>query len=216
MRTDVSSLTTIRERNKHKRLFGWVFLYLALIISFGFSVYWQAKRVNTLAFPTGTLQLTTSKSKYTVGDTISYTLTNNLHEAITLTNNCPQEPLYVYSWTNNSWVRIHDTAPASACAGQPKQRTIPAGGSYTQNFSNWPNLFKNPGIYRIVGLATNYTALPYADFQVVAKPAPPKVIVQVQKQTQVIIQKVVTPIYVPVPTQSSGGDGGGGGGGHDN
>ena len=203
-----AALTTIRERNKRKRFIGWILLYLILIALFFFAVYWQVKKVNTLNFANGIIQLTTSKTKYTVGDTIGYTIKNGLNQPIVLINRCPHSPLYVYTWTNNAWVRIHDTANQSVCASQPKQKTIGSGQSYTQTFANWPKLFSKPGIYRIVELATNYTALPYADFQVVAKPVAPKV------QTQVVIQKVITPIYITVP--SSGGDGGGGGGGKDN
>lgn len=196
-----SALATIRERNKRKRLVGWVVSYALLLGVFAFVVYWQAKRVNTFDFASGTLQLTTTKTTYTVGDAISYTLKNGLSEPITFTNTCPQEPLYVYSWTNNSWVRIHDTVAASACAGEPKQRTIASGGSYTQSLAKWTNLFSKPGIYRVVGLATNYKALPYADFEVVAKPVAPKV------QTQIIIQKVITPVYITVPSAPSSGGG---------
>ncbi len=201
-----SELTTIRERNKRKRLAGWVLLYLLIILGFIFVMYWQTKRINTLNFASGVMQLTTSKTKYTVGDTVAYTLKNGLSQPITLVNSCPKEPLYVYSWTNNSWTRIHDTAKVSACSGEPKQQIIAPGGSYTQSLANWPNLFNKPGIYRIVGLASNYTALPYADFQVVAKPVPPAV--QVQTRTQIIIQKVITPVYITVPS-SGGGNGGG-------
>lgn len=201
--TAITPALIIRERNKRKRLVGWVMLYLALIAVFVFMVVWQARRVNTLGFASGTLELSMSKTTYTVGDPISYTLKNNLKQPVTLTNNCPGEPLYIYSWTNNSWVRIHDTAAAASCAGEARSFTIQPGASYTQDFSKWPNLFSKPGIYRIVGLATNYNALPYVDFQVVAKPVPP----QVQTRTQVIIQKVITPVYITVP----GGGGGGGG-----
>ncbi len=208
--TETSSvLATIYERNRRKRLTGWIIFYLLVVAIFALTVYLQAQGVNTLNFVNGALQLTTPKTKYTVGDTIGYTLKNSLSQPVTLVNTCPQEPLYVYTWTNNSWVRIHDVAAASVCAGEPKRQTIPVGGSYTQSFANWPHLFQKPGIYRIVGLATNYTALPYADFQVVAKPVaptPPQIEVQIQKQ--VIIQKVITPVYVPVP--STGGGGGGG------
>lgn len=202
MTTQPYALSTVRERNKRKRLIGWILLYIALIAGFVFAVYWQAGRVNTLNFVSGKMELTTSKTQYTVGDPINYTLKNGLGEPVTFVNTCPQEPFYTYSWVNNSWVRIHDTADASVCNGKPMQRTIPAGGSYTQSFTHWPNLFKKPGIYRIVGLATNYTALPYTDFQVIAKPVTP----HVQIQTQIRIQKVITPIYITVPSRGGGDD----------
>ncbi len=195
---------TIRERNKRKRLIGWIIFYLILIAGFTFAVYLQSQRINTLGFANGTLQLSVPKTQFTVGDPVSYTLKNGLNEPITFANTCPQEPVFVYSWTNNSWVRIHDIASASTCAGNPKQLTIPTGGNYTQSFANWPNLFNKPGIYRIVLLASNYTALPYADFRVVPKPVKPAV------QTQVIIQKVITPVYITVPSSGGGGNGGGG------
>ncbi len=196
----VPALATIRERNRRKRLFGWVAIYILLVLGFAFVVYRQASTVNTLNFASGKLSLTTSKTKYTVGDEIGYTLKNGLSVPIVLTNNCPQEPLYVYSWNNSSWVRIHDKAANSTCAGKPSQVTIAANGTYTQTFADWPNLFKKPGIYRIASFASNYTAIPYADFQVVAKPVAP------ETQTQIVIQKVITPIYITVP--SSGGGGG--------
>ena len=101
--TDTTAvLTTIRERNKRKRLAGWALLYLLLIAIFIFAVYWQIKRINTLGFASGVIQLTTSKTKYTVGDTISYTIKNGLSQPIVLINRCPHSPLYIYTWTNNS------------------------------------------------------------------------------------------------------------------
>lgn len=205
--SQTESLTTIRERNKRKRLIGWSLLYFFLIGGILFAVYWQAQRVNTLNFANGELQLTTSKIKYTAGDTVSYTLKNGLQVPITLINRCPHTPVYVYTWTNNSWMRIHDSASAKTCANQPSEIIISPGKSYNQSFANWPKLFNKPGIYRIVELATNYTALPYADFEVVAKPVAPVI----QTRTQIVIQKVITPIYISAPT--GGGDGGGGGGG---
>lgn len=193
---------TVHQRNKRKRLVGWIFFYILLVGGFVYLFYSQASRVNTLQFDSGQLQLTTSKVTYTVGDSVGYTIKNNLGHAISFENACPQEPLYVYSWENNAWVRIHDTAAMSACANPAKQTTIQPGASYDASFDNWPNLFKKPGIYRIAVLATNYTAIPYADFLVEAKPVAP------QTKTQIIIQKVITPIYIQVPTAGGGGGGG--------
>ncbi len=199
---------TARQRSRKKRLIAWVIVYLLLFAGFLALVIWQSRRVNTLDFPNGQLQLTVSKTKYTAGDTVTYTLKNGLTNAITLVNKCPGEPLHVYEWENNQWVRIHEQASTSVCATQPKLVSIPSGGSLTKNYANWPKLFAKPGIYRLVAFADNYTALPYVDFQVVAKPTPPPA-------PQVIYKPVYTPVYTPIyiPTVPTGGGDGGGGGG---
>ena len=97
----LASLTSkdAHNRIKKRRLIGWILIYLLLIILFVFAVLWQARRVDTLNFANGTIQLATSKIKYTVGDKISFTIKNGLSEPITFLNSCPSEPFYTYSWT---------------------------------------------------------------------------------------------------------------------
>lgn len=198
---------TVRHRNRLKRIVGWIFIYLLIFAAFMAVMYRQAIKVNTLDFPKGQIQVTTSKTKYTVGDTITYTINNGLNKAITLVYNCPQEPLHVYQWVNNTWNRIHDTATAAACAGQPNQFSIPAGGSVTKNYAAWANLFNKPGIFRIVAFADNYTGIPYADFQVVAPPPKPVPAPAPQIIYKPVYTPVYTPIYVPTPTPTRDGGG---------
>lgn len=199
----MATAQTVRQRNHRKRIVSWVLIYLCIFASFLAVVYWQARKVNTLDFPNGELQVSVSKDKYTVGDTINYTIKNGLVNAVTLVNKCPQEPLHVYQWESNQWVRIHDTANATACAKQPRQTRIAPGGSVTQNYAPWSKLFAKPGIYRVVAFADNYPGLPYADFQVVSPPLP-------ALAPQIIYKPVYTPIYIPTPTPAPrGGDGGG-------
>lgn len=203
--------TKSTRRQRISKLVEWILFYTLLIVTFVLYMYMQASGVNTLGFATGQIELTTSKSKYTVGDSISYTIKNNLSVPIIVTSSCPAEPLHVYKWANNQWTRIHDTAATTACSTIPAKQSLAAGASLTRTFDSWKNLFNQPGIYRAVALATNYTSLPYADFQVVSPPPAP-IVVQAPPP-QIIYQQIYTPVYVPVP--SGGGSTGGGGGGGD-
>lgn len=192
---------------RFRRIMDWSIFYILLIAIFALVIYWQAKDVNTLGFAKGTIDLTTTKSKYTVGESVAYTLTNKLQETLTLPSACPLEPLAVYKWDNSKWTRIHATTDANTCVTMPAQTNLAAGASITQSFDSWKSLFAETGIYRIVALATNYTSLPYADFQVVA----PVTTTQVQTPApQIIYQNVYTPVYIPVPSGSTGGTGRGG------
>lgn len=204
------TLRNIR-RKRAVKLVEWIIFYTLLIVTFMLFIYMQANDVNTLGFSSGQINLTTSKNKYTVGDSIAYTIKNNLSVPIVITSACPVEPLHIYKWSNGQWTRVHNTASATTCNSLPAQQSLAPGTSLTRTFDGWKNLFAQPGIYRVVALATNYTSLPYADFQVVSPPPAP---IKVQAPPpQIIYQQVYTPIYVPVP--SGGGTGGVGDGGGD-
>lgn len=198
-------------KNRLKSLIGWSVFYLLLFSGFLWFVYNQSAKINTLELPQGQIQLTTSRVKYTVGDPISYTITNGLPGAISLVNNCPRQPLHVYRWDDTAkvWTRLQATAATpTSCSAQPPRTAIAPGKSITANYNAWPKLFSQPGIYRLVALADNYNGLAYADFEVVApppKPLPAPVPIIIYKPVPV---PVYTPIYVPAPR-----DGGGGGGG---
>jgi hypothetical protein len=192
----------LRKRSPWLKIAVWSVFYTVILGGFAYYMYTISKDVNTYGFVNGSIQVATSQAKYTVGDTISYTLTNNLASPITLVNNCPQEPLHVYKWENSQWQRIHDTAGSGACDSAQKQITIASGQAINGSFANWKNLFAQPGIYRVVAFASNYTQLPYADFQVVAPPA-------AAPQPTIIYQPVYTPVYTPVYINNNSGTSGG-------
>lgn len=189
---------SVRHYGRVRRMIGWIVFYLVVLEAFVAIVYWQGSQVNTSEFAKGQLELTTSKTTYTQGDTVSFTLKNRLSQPITMINDCPHEPLHVYQWKNQQWTAIHDTKDTVSCVGQPAQTVIPVNGVVTKDYARWPSLFDSPGIYRLVVYASNYTSLPYADFQVVAKPAQ-------AAAPKVYYVPVPTPVYIPVYTPSAGG-----------
>jgi hypothetical protein len=127
-----------------------------------------AEQTETHIVPVGQVKLTVPYSKYIVGEKISYTIKNNYNSSIYIINNCPSEPLAVYRFENNKWVRQHDQTTQGECAGQQRQINVEPGGSITGDFSPWHNLFKTPGKYRLVVAVEHYNSLPYQDFEVVA------------------------------------------------
>lgn len=196
----MTNVQKIHQRNRFKRLGVWIAIYLLVFGIFLAVILHQSSRVNTLGFAAGQIGLTVSNAKYTVGQTVDFTIINQLDKPITLVENCPNAPLHVYQWESNQWVSIHSTSTTIICSNQLGRIVIQPNATYKGNYSNWPQLFAKPGIYRLVAFADNYTSLPYVDFEVVAKPTP--------VTPTVIIQQVFTPIYLTAPTDHSGGGGG--------
>ncbi len=197
----MSSAQAVYAKHRTRRIILTILFYVILFIAFLLLMYQQANKVNTLEFAAGQIQLTTSKTKYTVGDTVTYTIKNGLNTPITLLFDCPNQPFHVYQWTNNQWVSMTAKAKPSACTNQPKQVKLAPNATLTKNYSAWSSLFNKPGIYRIVAYANNYTSLPYADFQVVDK--------STNDTTPLIIYKpVYTPVYTPIYIPSSSGSDG--------
>ena len=189
--------------NHRKRLVNWTLFYGLLAIFFVIFFIKQINKVNTMQFASGQLTLTMTKSKYTVGDSIIFKLTNGFNLPITLIDKCPKPWLHVYSYSNGVWNQVSTNTSANYCSTQPSQLTIKPKNSISENYNQWSSLFSSPGIYRVAILAENYPGLAYADFQVVAKT------VVIKAPAPVIIYKpVYTPVYTPVYVQSNnnGGD----------
>ncbi len=189
-------------RNHRKRVISWTLLYSAIAILFVAFFIGQTSKINTFQLPTGQLQIQMSKIQYTVGETISFRLTNNFSVPIRLVNKCPKQWLHVFNYNNGQWNQISATTKTSNCQNAGSQIVINPGGSVSENYNNWSGLFSTPGIYRVVVLADNYPSLSYTDFQVIAKP-----VVLSAPGPIVIYKPVYTPIYVP--SSGSGSDGGG-------
>ncbi len=150
----------------------WVLFYVVLFSGFvyvGMKVYNEHNEDN---LPSGHIVLSVGKEKYQLNDKITFQIENNFPNTIYVINNCPEEPLNVYKWVDNNWKQIHDTAKDknSNCYKQPRRIAIGARSSIKYDFEDWPNLFKEPGVYRLVMKLDHYDDLPYRDF-VILKPA---------------------------------------------
>ena len=193
----MSNRQAFHRHDRFKRLSMWIALYIAVFGIFLAVIFMQSSRVNTLEFSAGQIDLTVSSTKYKVGQTVAFSISNLLTTPITLLENCPTEPLHVYQWESSQWVIIHSQSTTVNCSGQPGRILIKPNATYKGDYSNWSQLFAKPGIYRLVAFADNYTSLPYVDFEVVAKSKP--------VTPTVVIQQVFTPIYITVPS-TGGGD----------
>lgn len=180
----------------------WVVFYLLLIggtVALGENLY---ERHSQDVLPEGNIELLVSKTKYQVGETVEFTVVNHFPTTIYVTNQCPGEPLNVYRWENKKWTQVHDTDKDGVCSDQERNVGIMPEGSRGYNFKDWPNLFKEPGVYRIAMVVQHSDDVFFQDFTVLE---PVEVIEikngkTVSKPTPEIVPNVPALIEEPTPT----------------
>ncbi len=123
----------------------------------------------------GQVLLTVDQPQYSVGQTVRFKLANNSPKAISVINNCPNEPLEVYyldamtTVATAQWQRVRDNAHAAKCVNAPRQYTIEPGAESSASYRYWPDLFDKPGRYRIVAPVEQFDDSPSVEFEVVAQ-----------------------------------------------
>ncbi|MCA9347022.1 hypothetical protein KC930_00370 [Candidatus Saccharibacteria bacterium] len=148
--------------------------YAILIGGVVYTFYVLGSRIRTRSYPVGSIEISTQYSTYLVGEEIKFTVYNKYNGPIYINNSCPAEPLEVFRSENGKWVHIHDTAN-KVCNPNDRTVEVPANGSVTSTFKDWPSLFNKVGKYRIATYVDYYGSIPYYDFEVVAKPPLPEI-----------------------------------------
>lgn len=150
----------------------WVAFYAVVFIFLGLFTAIAYAQLDTDNYGEGHIELTLNKEKYQQGETIEFTIKNHFANTIYIPNNCPEEPLNAYRWYTDRWIQIHGIAENkdSECYAQPRRIAIQPEEQITYHFEEWPDLFENPGVYRIVVPVEHYDDLPFKDF-VILEPA---------------------------------------------
>ena len=147
----------------------WILIYIIILSAVTYLSVLAATGIKTRILPSGSVQLSLPYSKYVVGESISFSIKNNFNSSIYVINNCPTEPLAVYYKQNDKWVRQHEKASEEDCSDGQRQVSVKPGDTVNGNFNDWPNLFLQPGQYRIVAFVEYYNSLPYQDIEVIAE-----------------------------------------------
>lgn len=153
-------------KNPLKLSLFWIAVYVLIAIFIFSGVNLASTQIRTHTLPIGTISLKIPYSKYMVGETISFSIINNYNSSIYILNNCPSEPLAVYRQENGVWVRQHDQAVEESCPSEQRQVSVAPGDRADGNFNAWPNLFSQPGKYRVVAFVEYYNSLPYQDIKI--------------------------------------------------
>jgi hypothetical protein len=164
----------------------WSIFYITLFIIIIVILYFIAGQIHTHTQPVGKIYLSTTYSKYVIGEPISFTITNGYNAPIFITNQCPAEPIAVYRQDGNSWKRLHAIADRSTCVNQQTEVKILASSFVMTDLSPWQSLFNQPGNYRLAAVVEGYSSLPYVDIQIITQPVPniiKKTIVRQQPST---------------------------------
>ncbi len=165
-------MKSVSSRKFQKGLLIAVVTALLLILFWAFDLL--GSRIHTRSIPSGSISVSTNYSKYLVGEPVTFTITNNFNSTIYVNNNCPDEPLEIYKFqTDGTWIQVHDDTVTSECKDSDRKIVVAPNDSATGSYERWPNLFKEPGRYRIVAYVEFYNELPYQDFDIVAKPEVP-------------------------------------------
>lgn len=179
----------------------WVAFYVILLGSTAVFAKQLYVEYDTDQIPSGYVELTVSKTQYQLGEPVEFTVINHFPTTIYVTNHCPKEPLHVFRWENNEWVEMHDEAesPDSECYKQERNIAIAPESSRAYNFNDWPNLFKEPGVYRIAMTVDHYGDIPFQDFVILK----PREVVEVKQKPVAVPRPQITPVQqplvVPVP-----------------
>ncbi len=167
----MTSISELR-RSRRKRWVFWILVYvIVLVISF-FAARWVLHRLDRDVVLEGNVELSVPKARFAVGEEVSFSMKNDLESSIFIVNGCPKEPLHVFRWNGSSWDAVHATTEKSYCEGQSRMIEIPAKGTVSYSYKAWPELFKQPGYYRIVASVEQYAKYPYADFEVYTPEVP--------------------------------------------
>lgn len=180
-------------------VYRWVTFYLLLLVVlyFAFSIFTSQYR--TYRVPTGSVELTIPYVTYLVGEPITFTVKNGFESTIYIPNECPEEPLTVYKLVDKKWQRLHAVTSPSSCVLKDRQISVSPHGTQNGNYTSWPELFKDPGKYRVVAYIDYFNMAPYQDFEIIEKPEKQKIYVQTRRQ-QINSPPNISPTQPPTGT----------------
>ncbi len=96
--------------------------------------------------------LKTAKQEYSQHELVTATLRNNTDQAITIPNECPNEPLDVYTYIDNTWKQETNAANIPCTATKPEDAfiTIEPKTEHVISYNDWNHaLFNELGRYKI-------------------------------------------------------------------
>jgi len=162
--TDMRSL----DRDDHYSRFRYKLMapYLLVAALVGVVGYQLLSYSQAEPLPASGLVLTVEKFQYKPGETVRFTLRSNLDQTVYITNNCPDQPLEVYRNENGQWQQLHSATDAAKCQGEPRSYPVAPHAEVSATYRYWPDLFTQPGHYRLQAPIEQYQDKPTVEFDV--------------------------------------------------
>lgn len=121
------------------------FLVIFLIVNYIYGVFVPKQAPTTAAEP---VRVVMSNNEYGKEALVTATIENNTDKDMIIPNDCPGEPLDVFTYSSGEWKQIQAT-PAITCKPE-KTITIKAKAQLKVAFDNWNYaLFGNNGRYKV-------------------------------------------------------------------
>lgn len=143
------------------------FLAIFIVVNFIFNTFFGGDKDQ--ASNTDPIKITTSDTEYGQNALVGVTIENNTDADIRIPNDCPGEPLDVFTYRNNQWEQI-EAKPVIACEGDAsaKEITIKAHEKLNLDYSNWNHaLFGQNGRYKVSFKNAEGKTIESNEFQVV-------------------------------------------------
>lgn len=129
-----------------KNIITFVAIFLVIQVIFSFF----NKKSDNGTVKAGEIGLETSKKEYGKGALVNVKIINKTNTDIEIPNECPQEPLTVYTYENSKWI-IKSASPKIKCE-EIKNINVKSSEEMVLTYENWNHaLFGETGRYKIEG-----------------------------------------------------------------
>lgn len=134
--------------DKFNKILKNTLIFLAVFLMINYLIQSCTNKEDELIVNSGNLVFTTTDTQYSRYQTVTVKIINNTEEAITIKNDCPNEPFTVYKYENNDWV-IKEAAPELKCENMA-DAVLEPGKEKIIPYDNWNHaLFFNMGRFKI-------------------------------------------------------------------
>ncbi len=106
-------------------------------------------RVYKKTLPNESISIITSKDEYKIGEEIFFAIQNKTEKTLFIENECPWEPIEIYEYKNNKWVKLKARSSIVKCENAKEIILKPYELSGT-SFLPWSNIIlNNSGTYKL-------------------------------------------------------------------
>lgn len=133
---------------KFNKILKNTLIFLIIFLAINYLMRNCVNKEEDLPAAAGNLIFTTTENEYSRYETVTVKIINNTESAITIPNECPEEPFTVYRYEQNNWVK-KTVSPELNCENK-QDLILPPQDKKIIPYNNWNHaIFSEMGRYKI-------------------------------------------------------------------